>query len=118
MINGDGSHDLDHFQNEFPLRVHFRVAVIILARPLHLGQDAVHHFTLLLGLEEPHQFFVDEHTAQPVGDYAPGNGIKEQQQEMEEYLGWGAKAVKMKVGVLSLEEDAASVPGAAARFAF
>lgn len=43
------------------------------------------------------------------GYYAPGKGIKELQEEMEEYLSWGAKAVKMKVGVLSLEEDAARV---------
>ena len=43
------------------------------------------------------------------GYYAPGKGILELQKEMEEYLSWGAKAVKMKVGVLSLKEDAARV---------
>ena len=43
------------------------------------------------------------------GYYAPGKGILELQHEMEEYLSWGARAVKMKVGVLSLREDAARV---------
>lgn len=43
------------------------------------------------------------------GYYAEGKGLLELQQEMEEYVSWGAKAVKMKVGALSLEEDAARV---------
>ena len=40
------------------------------------------------------------------GYYAKDKGIRELQQEMEEYLSWGAKAVKMKVGLLSMKEDA------------
>lgn len=43
------------------------------------------------------------------GYYAEGKGIKELQKEMEEYLSWGAKAVKMKVGALSPGEDAKRV---------
>ena len=43
------------------------------------------------------------------GYYAPGKGLKELQQEMEEYRSWGVNAVKMKVGGVSLREDAARV---------
>ena len=43
------------------------------------------------------------------GYYAPGKGLKELQQEMEEYRSWGINAVKMKVGGVSLREDAARV---------
>ena len=43
------------------------------------------------------------------GYYAKDKGIKELQEEMEEYLSWGAKAVKMKVGLLSMKEDAQRV---------
>jgi L-alanine-DL-glutamate epimerase-like enolase superfamily enzyme len=43
------------------------------------------------------------------GYYADGKGIKELQQEMEQYLNWGARAVKIKVGGASLKEDAARV---------
>lgn len=43
------------------------------------------------------------------GYYAEGKGIKELQDEMCEYLSWGAQAVKMKVGALSMKEDAARV---------
>ena len=43
------------------------------------------------------------------GYYVKDKGIKELQQEMEEYLSWGAKAVKMKVGLLSMKEDARRV---------
>lgn len=43
------------------------------------------------------------------GYYAPGKGLKELQQEMEEYLSWGIHAVKMKVGGVSMKEDAARV---------
>lgn len=43
------------------------------------------------------------------GYYAEGKGIKELQQEMLEYKSWGVSAVKMKVGGLSLREDAARV---------
>lgn len=43
------------------------------------------------------------------GYYGPGKGIRELQQEMEEYLSWGAKAVKMKVGAMSMKEDIARV---------
>lgn len=43
------------------------------------------------------------------GYYAKDKGIPELQKEMEEYISWGAKAVKMKVGVLSLKEDAKRV---------
>ena len=39
------------------------------------------------------------------GYYGPDKGIRELQQEMEEYMSWGAKAVKMKVGALSIKED-------------
>ncbi|MCR5008185.1 MAG: mandelate racemase/muconate lactonizing enzyme family protein [Oribacterium sp.] len=39
------------------------------------------------------------------GYYGPGKGIPELQKEMEEYVSWGAKAVKMKVGALSIKED-------------
>ena len=43
------------------------------------------------------------------GYYGEGKGIVELQKEMEEYLSWGIKNVKMKVGVLSMKEDAARV---------
>lgn len=43
------------------------------------------------------------------GYYGPGKGIRELQAEMEEYLSWGVKAVKMKVGAMSLREDAERV---------
>ena len=39
------------------------------------------------------------------GYYAKDKGIRELQQEMEEYLSWGIHAVKMKVGGLSMRED-------------
>ena len=43
------------------------------------------------------------------GYYAENKGLKELQQEMEEYVSWGIRAVKMKVGALSAREDAARV---------
>lgn len=43
------------------------------------------------------------------GYYAKDKGIKELQEEMENYVEWGAKAVKMKVGALSLVDDAKRV---------
>lgn len=43
------------------------------------------------------------------GYYAPDKTIKDLQEEMEMYLSWGAKAVKMKVGGLSPKEDAERV---------
>jgi L-alanine-DL-glutamate epimerase-like enolase superfamily enzyme len=43
------------------------------------------------------------------GYYAEGKGMPELQKEMEEFVTWGAKGVKMKVGVLSAKEDAARV---------
>ena len=43
------------------------------------------------------------------GYYAEGKGLRELQQEMEEYVSWGVKNVKMKVGALSMKEDAARV---------
>lgn len=43
------------------------------------------------------------------GYYAKDKGIKELQQEMEEYISWGVRNVKMKVGVLSMKEDAERV---------
>ena len=43
------------------------------------------------------------------GYYGPDKGIPELQKEMEQYLSWGAKAVKMKVGALSIKEDIARV---------
>ncbi len=43
------------------------------------------------------------------GYYAKDKGIPELQAEMEQYLSWGARAVKMKVGFLSRREDAARV---------
>lgn len=43
------------------------------------------------------------------GYYAKDKGIPELQKEMEEYLSWGIKAVKMKVGALSQQEDAERV---------
>lgn len=43
------------------------------------------------------------------GYYAEGKGIKELQEEMLQYKSWGANAVKMKVGALSMKEDAARV---------
>lgn len=43
------------------------------------------------------------------GYYAEGKGLKELQEEMEEYLSWGIRAVKMKVGGLSMREDAERV---------
>lgn len=43
------------------------------------------------------------------GYYAKDKGILELQKEMEEYLSWGVHAVKMKVGALSMREDAERV---------
>lgn len=43
------------------------------------------------------------------GYYAENKGIKELQQEMEEYISWGIHAVKMKVGAMPMREDAARV---------
>lgn len=43
------------------------------------------------------------------GYYAEGKGVKELQTEMETYLKWGIKNVKMKIGALSLKEDYARV---------
>lgn len=43
------------------------------------------------------------------GYYAKDKGILELQKEMEEYVSWGIRNVKMKVGVLSMKEDAARV---------
>lgn len=39
------------------------------------------------------------------GYYSPGKGIKELQEEMEEYVSWGVKSVKMKIGAVSMAED-------------
>jgi D-arabinonate dehydratase len=39
------------------------------------------------------------------GYYVEGKGLKELAQEMEEYVEWGARAVKMKIGALSITED-------------
>lgn len=39
------------------------------------------------------------------GYYGPGKGIKELQKEMEEYISWGVKSVKMKIGAASMAED-------------
>lgn len=43
------------------------------------------------------------------GYYAKDKGLKELQQEMLEYKSWGVNAVKMKVGALSMKEDAERV---------
>ena len=43
------------------------------------------------------------------GYYEDGKGLKELAQEVTEHVEWGAKAVKMKVGALSLKEDAERV---------
>ena len=43
------------------------------------------------------------------GYYAKDKGLKELQQEMDEYMSWGVKAVKMKVGGVSMKEDAQRV---------
>ena len=43
------------------------------------------------------------------GYYVEGKGLPELAAEMGEYVSWGARAVKMKVGALSIPEDAARV---------
>ncbi|TVY07563.1 mandelate racemase/muconate lactonizing enzyme family protein [Paenibacillus cremeus] len=43
------------------------------------------------------------------GYYEEGSGLLELAKEMEEYVSWGVKCVKMKVGGLSLKEDALRV---------
>ncbi len=43
------------------------------------------------------------------GYYAEGKGLRELQEEMDLYRSWGVNAVKMKVGGVSLREDAARV---------
>lgn len=43
------------------------------------------------------------------GYYAPDKTIRDLQEEMEMYLKWGARAVKMKVGGLSAKDDAQRV---------
>ncbi len=43
------------------------------------------------------------------GYYEDGKGLKELQQEVSEHVEWGAKAVKMKVGAVSINEDVARV---------
>lgn len=60
-------------------------------------------YKLLGGAKEKVPFYVAG------GYYAEGKGLPELQKEMEEYVSWGAKAVKMKVGGVSLKEDAARV---------
>lgn len=60
-------------------------------------------YRLLGGYREKIPFYIAG------GYYAEGKGILELQKEMEEYLSWGATAVKMKVGALSMKEDAARV---------
>ncbi|MEE2752725.1 MAG: mandelate racemase/muconate lactonizing enzyme family protein [Candidatus Latescibacterota bacterium] len=39
------------------------------------------------------------------GYYEDGKGLKELQQEVSDHVDWGAKAVKMKVGAVSIRED-------------
>lgn len=39
------------------------------------------------------------------GYYVEGKGLAELAAEMQEYVSWGARAVKMKVGALSIRED-------------
>lgn len=39
------------------------------------------------------------------GYYEDGKGLKELQEEVSEHVEWGAKAVKMKVGAVSINED-------------
>jgi D-arabinonate dehydratase len=39
------------------------------------------------------------------GYYVEGKGLDELAQEMAEYVAWGARAVKMKVGAISISED-------------
>jgi D-arabinonate dehydratase len=43
------------------------------------------------------------------GYYVEGKGLPELAAEMREYVSWGARAVKMKVGALAIAEDAARV---------
>src|SRR5207248_4602518 len=43
------------------------------------------------------------------GYYEEGKGLKELQQEMYDNIAMGAKAIKMKVGAVSIREDAARV---------
>jgi L-alanine-DL-glutamate epimerase-like enolase superfamily enzyme len=43
------------------------------------------------------------------GYYVEGKGLPELAGEMSEYVSWGARAVKMKVGALPIPEDAARV---------
>ena len=43
------------------------------------------------------------------GYYAPGKDLKALQDEMSEYVSWGARAVKMKVGAVPFAEDAERV---------
>ena len=60
-------------------------------------------YQLLGGCRESIPFYIAG------GYYGPDKGIPELQKEMEQYVSWGAKAVKMKVGALSIKEDAARV---------
>ena len=60
-------------------------------------------YQLLGGYRESIPFYIAG------GYYGPDKGIPELQKEMEQYVSWGAKAVKMKVGALSIKEDAARV---------
>lgn len=60
-------------------------------------------YKLLGGAKEKIPFYVAG------GYYAEGKDLPELQKEMEEYVSWGARAVKMKVGGVSLKEDAARV---------
>ena len=43
------------------------------------------------------------------GYYAPEKGLKELQEEMDEYVSWGIRSIKMKVGALNMREDAKRV---------
>jgi L-alanine-DL-glutamate epimerase-like enolase superfamily enzyme len=43
------------------------------------------------------------------GYYAEGKDLNELAEEMQEYVSWGAKAVKMKIGAIPLKEDAKRV---------
>lgn len=43
------------------------------------------------------------------GYYAPDKSILDLQHEMEQYVSWGVRSVKMKIGALSMKEDLARV---------
>ena len=102
---------IEDFNQNFLRSVYFRGSVIMSAISaidialwdIRSKVTKLPLYQLLGGYRESIPFYIAG------GYYGPDKGIPELQKEMEQYVSWGAKAVKMKVGALSIKEDAARV---------